>query len=357
MHLSEVDPIVAPGAVPFKGGRRYLLAMRTRLSLAVSTAIVAIMVGLGATVAAAQPTRTAPAALPQLDSAQLIRDMFVIAADSMEGRRAGTPGGARARTYLLARLKSIGVTPLRDSFPMAFSAEGRGGAKIEGTNLIGVIRGTRSPDRYIVLSAHYDHVGIRTEQIYPGADDNASGTTAVLAIAAWLKANPPDNSVIVALFDAEESGLVGARRFLDAPPVPIEKIIANVNLDMVGRNDAGELYAAGGWPNPVMRPLIAATAAVAPVTLKAGHDSGSTRDNWTSQSDHGAFHSKGIPWVYFGVEDHPDYHRPTDLPNRIQPGFFFRSATTIADFVRRLDAAGDEVARVPHVPHDPHVPR
>ena len=279
------------------------------------------------------------AAQPQIDSAQLLRDLFALAADSMEGRRIGTPGGARARMYLTARLKQIGVPPLRDSLAVPFKTAGRGGADIAGTNLIGVVRGTREPERYIVLSAHYDHVGVRTNQIYPGADDNASGTSAVLAIAAWLKAHPPAHSVIIALFDGEESGLLGAKAFVAAPPIPAERIIANVNLDMVGRNEKGELWAADGMPNPSLRSLIAATMTTAAVKLRPGHDSGGGHEDWTNQSDQGAFNAKGIPWVYFGVEDHPDYHKPTDFPNRIDPSFFFRSASTVADFVRRLDAA------------------
>ncbi|MDA1080619.1 MAG: M28 family peptidase [Gemmatimonadetes bacterium] len=284
--------------------------------------------------------RQALAQIPQLDSAQLVRDLFALAADSMEGRRIGTPGGERARTYLLARLKAIGNAPMQgDDFTMPFTTQGRGGMTVAGTNLVALVKGTRTPDRYIVLSAHYDHVGVRNEQVFPGADDNASGTSAVLAIAAWLKAHPPAHSVIIALWDGEETGLLGSRAFVADPPVPLASIIANVNLDMVGRNEKGELYAAGTTPNPQFKPLLDATIKVSGVTLKAGHDSGGGHEDWTTQSDHGSFHEKKIPWIYFGVEDHPDYHKPTDFPNRIEPGFFFRSATTVADFMRRLDAA------------------
>jgi hypothetical protein len=100
------------------------------------------------------PTATAQRdAVPALDSAQLIRDLFALAADSMEGRRIGTPGGERARTYLLKRLRDIGLPPMRDSFPSHFTSEGRGGA-VNGVNLVALARGTKEPDRYIVLSAH-----------------------------------------------------------------------------------------------------------------------------------------------------------------------------------------------------------
>ncbi|HVZ48585.1 MAG TPA: M28 family peptidase [Gemmatimonadaceae bacterium] len=299
-----------------------------------------------AVVAAALTTATAAAPVhaqsrdepPRLDSAQLMRDLYALTADSMEGRRIGTPGGARARAYLETRLRAAGITPLRDSFAAPFTSSGRGG-DVTGTNLVGVVRGTKAPDQYIVLSAHYDHLGVRNGTVYPGADDNASGTCAVLAIAAWLKAHPPGHSVIIALFDGEEGGLRGSRAFVADPPVALDKVLANVNLDMVGRNAQGELYAAGATPWPRMRPLIEATAKASGVTLRMGHDSGGGHEDWTNQSDQGAFDAKKIPWVYFGVEDHPDYHKPTDFPNRIEPGFFYRSASTVADFVRRFDAA------------------
>lgn len=320
--------------------------LRTRAVTAAALAVSLTAVSIGARPVPAQ--RAAP--LPQLDSAQLVRDLFVLAADSMEGRSIGTPGGARARAYLLGRLKAIGLAPLKDSLQLPFTSQGRGGTTIAGVNLVGIVRGTRQPDSYIVLSGHYDHVGVRNGLLYPGADDNASGTSAVVAIATWLTRNAPTHSVIIALFDGEESGLMGARAFVANPPVPLERIVANVNLDMVSRNDKDELWAAGGTANPVLRPLIAATMATAAVKLKAGHDSGGGHEDWTTQSDHGAFHAKGIPWVYFGVEDHADYHKPTDFPDRAMPGFFYRSTRTIADFLRRLDAAADEVAKARRTP-------
>jgi Zn-dependent M28 family amino/carboxypeptidase len=284
------------------------------------------------------PLAASSQSLPRPDSAQLIRDLFVLAADSMEGRRIGTPGGLKARTYLRQRFSAIGIPAVKDSIIVPFANAGRGGDTTRGANIVGVIKGSKTPDKYIVLSAHYDHVGVREGKIYPGADDNASGTVSVLAIAAWLKKNPPANSVIIALFDGEEGGLRGARAFVAALPVPQEAIIANVNLDMVSRSDKNELYVAGGTPNPQLKPLIDATIKAAPLKLIAGHDAGTGGDNWTGQSDQGAFHAKGIPWVYFGVEDHADYHKPTDFPDRVPQGFFYHCVQTVADFVRRMDA-------------------
>ena len=285
-------------------------------------------------------------AVPQLDSARLIANLSTLAADSMEGRRIGTPGGARARAFLLREFTRIGLAPAKDSFPAPFVAKGRAG-EVSGVNVVGMLRGTKHADRYLVVSAHYDHLGVRNGVIYNGADDNASGTAAVLAMAQWFKAHPPENSIIFALFDGEESGLLGAKAFLETPPVPLERIVADVNLDMVSRNEKGELYASGASPYPVMKPLLDSIAKIAPVKLILGHDTGAGQDNWIQQSDQGPFHTKKIPFVYFGVEDHPDYHKPGDKVGHIEPGFYYRCAQTIAEFVRRLDRGLDRVAAVP----------
>lgn len=280
------------------------------------------------------------AALPVLDSARLLADLGRLAHDSMAGRGVMTAENAEARAWLASELRRIGLAPLGGAYDHAFARARRNRPdSVRGANVLGVVRGTERPDEYIVVSAHYDHVGVRDGKIYNGADDNASGTAAVLAMAAHFQAHAPRHSMIFALWDAEESGLLGARAFVASPPVPIASIKANVNLDMVSRNDRNELYAAGATPYPQMRPILEATQQVAAVQLRLGHDSGGGRDDWTNQSDQGAFHAVKIPFVYFGVEDHPDYHQPTDDVANIQPGFYYRAARTIAGFVERLDEA------------------
>jgi hypothetical protein len=291
-------------------------------------------------IAAGETLKVVPRAplsqLPVLDSARLMADLSALAADSMEGRRLGTPGGARARAFLLRAFARTGLVPVRDSFSMPFTV--KQGGDLRGANVVGMIRGTIHPDRYIVVSAHYDHLGVRGGVVYNGADDNASGTAAVLEMAQWFNAHPPGHSIIFALFDGEEEGLLGAKAFLENPPVPTSAIVADVNLDMVSRNVKGELYAAGASVNPMMRPLLDSIAAVAPVKLLLGHDTGLGESNWIQQSDQGVFAARKIPFVYFGVEDHPDYHKPGDKVAHIEPGFYYRCAQTVAEFVRRLDA-------------------
>jgi len=289
--------------------------------------------GLGAPGGGASSAATR---LPALDSARLVGDLFRLAHDSMAGRASGTPENMKARQWLVGEFRRIGLTQYEQ--PFAFLRRGATDST-RGVNVLGMVPGTRPDSRVIVVSAHYDHLGTRNGEIFNGADDNASGTAAVLAMAAWFKAHPPENTLLFALWDAEEMGLQGARHFVAHPPVPIASIAANVNLDMVSRNTRGELYAAGATPYPAMRPLLESVAARALVTLRLGHDSGGGQDDWTNQSDQGAFHAAGIPFAYFGVEDHPDYHKSTDDPERIEPGFYYRAARTIAAFVGALDAA------------------
>jgi Zn-dependent M28 family amino/carboxypeptidase len=118
-----------------------------------------------------------------------------------------------------------------------------------------------------------------------------------------------------------------------------------VNMDMVSRSEAGELYAAGTYHYPFLFPLVERVAERAPVTLLTGHDRPDLPpgDDWTLSSDHGAFHEVGIPFIYFGVEDHPGYHNPTDTFENITPEFYVRAVTTVLDFVREADAELAEI--------------
>jgi len=176
--------------------------------------------------------------------------------------------------------------------------------------------------------------------MHPGADDNASGVAVLLAIAEVCRTAPFDRTVIVAAFDAEENGLQGARAFVDAAVVPRDRIALNVNLDMVSRSDRREIFIAGTHQTPQLRRLLAPVAGRAALTVRFGHDvPGSGRDDWTQQSDHGPFHDAGVPFAYFGVEDHADYHRPSDTPEKIAPGFVRDVAALVHDALRTLDAA------------------
>lgn len=284
-------------------------------------------------------------------SADLMRHMNVLAHDSLEGRAIGTPGGAKARTYLVKAFTDAGLKPLGASFesPFASARGGRGGdtTTLNGVNLVGIVRGRTTPNRYIVVTAHYDHEGVRNGQVFNGADDNASGAGALVEIARQLVQRPPENSVIIVAFDGEERGLLGARAFVARPPVDSASIIMNVNMDMVGRNANNELYAAGSSHSPFLRPLLDTLATRSPIKLKIGHDdpNGPRQDNWTSQSDQGAFFAAKIPFIYFGVEDHPDYHKPTDDVAGIMPEFYAGAVNTVLAAVRMFDAHAGVILR------------
>ena len=296
--------------------------------------------GAPASPPSAAPTTPGTAATATVTADELMREVRVLAHDSMEGRRIGTPGGARARRYLAGAFERTGMERLGERYdhPFTFVRE-QDSTRLDGGNVIGVVRGRTSPDRYIVVSAHYDHLGVRDGAVFNGADDNASGVSALLAMARQLVRERPAHSVIFVALDGEEGPGAGARRFVSSPPVPLASIVMNVNLDMVGRNDANQLWAAGAHHYPFLRPYLDTVAGRAPLTLKQGHDRPgvATEQDWTFSSDHGAFHRSGIPFVYFGEEDHPAYHKPTDDPEGLIPAFHVSAVTTVLDAVRTFD--------------------
>ena len=282
----------------------------------------------------------AQAAAP--DSARLMRTLSVLVHDSMEGRRVGTPGGERARAFLVKEFERRGIKPLAATGyvqPFRMAAGRNSTDSLNAANVVGIIRGTKQPDKYIVVTAHYDHLGVQNGNVYNGADDNASGSAAILEVASWFVANPPSHSIIIAAFDAEERGLTGARKFVELRSDLLPDIIANINLDMVGRNEKNELYVAGTHAYPQLMPYVQAAKSRSGLTLIPGHDgTPNTGDNWTGQSDQGAFHAKQIPFLYFGVEDHPDYHKHTDELAGIMPGFYVNVVRTVLDVARQIDA-------------------
>jgi Zn-dependent M28 family amino/carboxypeptidase len=304
--------------------------------------ILAAALALTMTAATAAP---APP-LPQADAVRLLEDVRILSADDMQGRAPDTPGSAMARAYIKKRLAAVGVRPMsRAGFEQPFVIVA-GGKTLRGVNLVGMIPGRHPGGRVMVVTAHYDHLGVKNGQIYNGADDNASGVAGLLAVAESFQRRPPVHTIILAALDGEELGLMGAEAFVAHPPVRLGRIVLNVNFDMLSKNAKGELYASGATPWPFLKPRLDAVAAAAPVRLLQGHDSGKRdQDDWTNQSDHYAFHEKHIPWVYFGVEDHPEYHQPTDDFDTIPQDFFKASAATVVAACRAFDRDLDAIAR------------
>lgn len=269
----------------------------------------------------------------------LMFNLKALSADSMEGRKVGTEGSVKSRSLIINQLRQSGVKPYyAPDFlqPFVFKQSFGTAQSGNGVNILAVVEGKKKET--IVISAHYDHMGVVRNQIYNGADDNASGTSALLAFAEYFNDNPPEHRIIFAFFDAEEVGLKGSAHFVNAVDLKKEKVVLNVNMDMIGRSHKNELYASGTFHYPHLKKPIEDMKMPENIKLLFGHDNPSTgHDDWTSQSDQYHFHQRKIPFLYFGVEDHPDYHKPTDDFEKINTDFYTSSTETILRAIIALD--------------------
>lgn len=274
-----------------------------------------------------------------------------LSADEMKGRKVGTAENARARAKIVDRFQALGLTPIGDSFELPFTygtfADPQTGADQKpaksGVNILGRLEGTTGSDLTMIITAHYDHVGEIDGEIYNGADDNASGVVGLLAAAEYFSANPPRHDIAFLAFDAEEDRLGGSIAFVANPPSSLDQVALNLNFDMLSRGDNGKLWASGTSHWPDMKPMVAKVAATAPVQIEMGFDEGSAREDWTLLSDHAAFFRVGIPHLYFGVEDHEDYHQPSDDFDKIDQDWFLRSVDSVVLMAIELDAQLDDI--------------
>jgi len=210
--------------------------------------------------------------------------------------------------------------------------------RMQAHNVIGIIPGSdeRLREECILIGAHYDHIGTgENQEIYYGADDNASGTAGLLKLAEAFQAGPlrPRRTIVLAAWDAEELGLLGSRHYLLKPVFPLGKTAAMIQLDMIGRNEQRPADTAKGEPEERdennTNTLSIAGAAYSPdlkqwfetcnrrtgLTLRYRYDSG--QENLLKRSDHWGFLKAGIPSMFLFTGFHPDYHRPTDTPDKI----------------------------------------
>jgi hypothetical protein len=214
-------------------------------------------------------------------------------------------------------------------------------------NVVAVLPGSdpRLRDEYVVFSAHFDHVGVGTpdatgDSIYNGADDNASGTSAVLAIAAAFSAldRAPARSVMFVFVSGEEKGLLGSAHFVGNPPVPVSQMVANINLDMVGRN-APDTVVAIGQDYSSLGPAVQAVAARHPeIGLVVAPDL------WPDEqlffrSDHFNFAAVEVPAIFFTTGLHDDYHRPGDQAHLIDNGKVARIGRLLFRFAHQIAEA------------------
>jgi hypothetical protein len=281
----------------------------------------------------------------EINSTKLLKHLEYLSSDALQGRKPLSQGSLMAQKYLLESLTTLeGVAPLYPDFIQRFSFDNAREKKeyAGAANIVAYFPGLSS-EKLIVVTAHYDHVGIgrrnaEGDSIYNGADDNASGTAALLVLAEYFSKNRPQHGLVFVALDAEEMGLRGAKALVENFPRPLEQILLNVNMDMLSRSENKEVYASGTHYYPQFKTILEKTATVGTATLRFGHDTpGTGSEDWTRSSDHGAFFDKKVPHLYFGVEDHADYHQPSDEFARIHPTFYVDTVNLLLKALLALD--------------------
>ncbi|MEM9896194.1 MAG: M28 family peptidase [Bacteroidota bacterium] len=264
-----------------------------------------------------------------------MQDLVYLASDDLEGRGTGTVGNRKARDYIINKFTDLDVTSIGASYEQPFAFHSTGPVT-KGVNIVGKIDGVS--EEVIVVSAHYDHLGKRKNKIYNGADDNASGVAGLLALATYFSINKPYYTLIFCAFDAEEIGLKGAKYFVSNLPVKENQVLLNINMDMIARDDNKRIYIAGTYHYPKLVPLLEKVIEKSPAKALLGNDQPSDGYNdWTFSSDHAPFHKIGIPFLYFGVEDHPDYHRHTDTSDKINADFFAGNVMLVLEVLHAVN--------------------
>jgi aminopeptidase YwaD len=321
------------------------------------------------------PTRVAPESGPTSamgDTARIRADIDYLASDALEGRATGTPGNDSAAAYLAREYARLGLTRIvrpttcpemrtgvrecvvgRASYLQHFPARSVAAAhaglpgELPTQNVIAMQPGTDPTlhAEYVVIGAHFDHLGRSSfsamdpdakDAIRHGADDNASGTAAVIELARRFHAVPGRRPILFANFSGEELGVLGSGYFVEHSPVPLDSITAMLNFDMVGRLRNDKLIVYGVNTATEMRGIVDSANRVQPLAIVAEGDG-------FGPSDHASFYGKNIPVLQFFTDMHEDYHRATDVASKINiPGearvidYAERVARAIADRPSRL---------------------
>ncbi len=259
-----------------------------------------------------------------------------LASDERLGRCAGEPSNDEAADWIAERFEEFGLTPLGDdgTFLQHFEFQVRGGARGQQArtqNVVGMWEGSdpKLKEQVVVVGAHFDHVGTAQsldagriggpaggDTIWNGADDNGSGTCTLLEVAQAFAAGnvKPRRSIVFIAFSAEEQGLFGSAHYCRAPAIPIERTVAMLNMDMVGRNSGKpiEMAATGSFENDLWPRLIEASRAAAPdldFKLQSGYQ---------PDSDHASFLDVNVPTTFIFTGMHSDYHRISDSPDKLE---------------------------------------
>ena len=268
----------------------------------------------------------------------LLTHLQTLSSDAYEGRKTGEKGNEKGRQYIIQQLESLGVSAFDSGYEDEFIFNRRD-IEYKGKNVLAKIEGTAFPNKYIVISAHHDHLGKSKDgKIYNGADDDASGVSALFAFAEYLAKNPPKHSIILAAFDAEEMGLQGSKYFVEK--MKDQDIVLNINMDMISRSAKDEIYVVGSRYNDNLKEMLSKFKNPTSTKLSQGHDGTDGKQDWTYSSDHGPFHRAEIPFLYFGNEDHPAYHKTTDDFDDITPQFYKNAVKIIISVFADIDSRG-----------------
>ena len=274
--------------------------------------------------------------LKTITASELKTHLYIVADDNMEGRQTGEPGQKRAGKYLIDQYTKMGVShpPAATNFyqvvPASFMNARRGKLK-DSENIWAFVEGSEHPDEIIVISAHYDHVGMENSEVFNGADDDGSGTVALLEMAeAFIKAkkdgNGPKRSILFLHVTGEEHGLHGSRFYSENPLYPLANTVADINIDMIGRRDNlhpntnNYVYVIGS--DRLSTELHTITNEVNDKYIKMDLDFRfNARDEpnrYYFRSDHYNFAKNGVPSVFLFNGVHDDYHKITDTPDKIE---------------------------------------
>jgi len=289
------------------------------------------------------PSATVPARTEIIRESDVRRILSALAHDSMEGRRTGTPGADRAAALIAAEMKAIGLTPAGDSgfhqkVPFVHAMRGRrsltlldslgalanvpDSARRVSYNVVGVLRGSDPVvrDEIVVIGAHYDHLGVGLpvagDSIYNGADDDASGVTAVLGIASVLaRGKPPKRTVIFMATTGEEQGVLGTRWFVRNPPFPLSRMVADMEIEMIGRPDSLAGGPGKGWLTGYDRSTMGEMLRAGGIPIVADPY---PQMRFFERSDNIVFARMGIPaHTLSSYNLHRDYHQPSDDVSRV----------------------------------------
>lgn len=274
-----------------------------------------------------------------ITAADLQKHLYIVASDEMEGRNTGSAGQKKAAEYIIQQYRIIGIKPPPSEpdflqFVPKEALNSRREVLPDSENIVAYIPGSEKPGELIVISAHYDHVGVRDGQIYNGADDDGSGTVALIELAeAFTKASKrgkaPKRSVLFLHVTGEEHGLLGSRYYAENPLFPLKNTVANINIDMIGRSDADHkgqnyVYVIGSEMLSTQLKKINETANrnTHNLLLNYKYDDPADPNRLYYRSDHYNFAKNGIPSIFFFDGIHEDYHQPTDDADKIEYNLF-----------------------------------